>query len=47
MSMEAYEKTIYMSSVYDKLAKAEESVANGNVTDAIKSVKGIREKYDL
>ena len=47
MSMEAYEKTIYMNSVYDKLAKAEESVTNGNVTDAMESVKSIREKYDL
>lgn len=47
MSMEAYEKTIYMNSVYDKLAKAEESVTNGNVTDAMESIKNIREKYDL
>ena len=47
MSMEAYEKTIYMSSVYDKLAKAEESVANGNVSDDIESVKNILEKYEL
>ena len=47
MSMESYEKTVYVNSVYEKLTKAEESVANGNVTDAIKSVKSIREKYDL
>ena len=47
MSMEAYEKTIYMSSIYDKLAKAEESITNGNVFDAKESVKSIREKYGL
>lgn len=47
MSMEVYEKTVYINSVYDKLEKAEESVANGNVTDAMESVKRIREKYDL
>ena len=47
MSMEAYEKTIYMNSVYDKLAKAEESVTNGNVADAMESIKNIREKYEL
>ena len=45
MSMESYEKTMYVNSVYEKLTKAEESVANGNVTDAIESIKNIREKY--
>ncbi|MGM9937849.1 MAG: type II toxin-antitoxin system Phd/YefM family antitoxin [Candidatus Ornithomonoglobus sp.] len=47
MSMEAYEKTMYMYSVYDKLAQAEESITNGNVFDAQESVKIIREKYGL
>lgn len=47
MSMEAYEKTIYMHSVYDKLVKAEDSITNGNVFDAKESVKSIREKYGL
>lgn len=47
MSMESYEKTMYVNSVYEKLTKAEESVANGNVTDAIESIKNIREKYGI
>ena len=47
MSMESYEKTMYVISVYEKLTKAEESVANGNVTDAIESIKNIREKYGI
>lgn len=47
MSMEAYEKAIYMNSVYEKLSKAEESVANGNVSDATEAIKNIREKYEL
>ena len=33
--------------VYEKLANAEKSVTNGNVSDAIESVKNIREKYEL
>ena len=33
--------------VYEKLAKAEMSVTNGNVSDAIESVKNIRGKYEL
>lgn len=47
MSMEAYEKAIYMNSVYEKLSKSEESVANGNVSDAAESIKNIRRKYEL
>lgn len=33
--------------VYEKLTKAEKSVTNGNVSDAIESIKNIREKYEL
>ena len=47
MSMEAYEKAIYMNSVYEKLSKAEESVANGNVSDSAESIENIRKKYEL
>ena len=47
MSMEVYEKTVYINSVYDKLEKAEESAAAGNVADAIKSVKNLKDKYEL
>jgi prevent-host-death family protein len=47
MSMEAYEKTMYMNDIYDKLRAAERSVADGNVTDGFESLKNIREKYGL
>ncbi len=47
MSMEAYEKTIYMNSIYEKLAKAEKSVTNGNVSDAMDSIGRIRKEYEL
>ena len=33
--------------VYEKLAKAEKSVTNGNVSNAIDSIKNIRGKYEL
>ena len=33
--------------VYEKLAKAEKSIINGNVSDAIESIKSIRGKYEL
>ena len=47
MSMESYEKALYMNSLYNKLEKGEESVINGNISDAKESVKSIREKYGL
>lgn len=47
MSMEAYEKTIYMNSIYEKLAKAEKSVTDGDVSDAMDSINRIRKEYEL
>ena len=41
------EKALYMNSLYNKLEKGEESVINGNISDAKESVKSIREKYGL
>ncbi len=47
MSMEAYEKNMYVNSLYDKLAKAEKSITDGNVFDAKDIINGIREKYGI
>jgi prevent-host-death family protein len=47
MSMEAYEKAMYMNDIYNKLQAAEKSVADGNVMDGFESLKNIREKYGL
>lgn len=47
MSMEAYEKTMYMNSIYSKLQAAEQSVATGDVTDGFEEIKNTREKYGL
>lgn len=47
MSMETYEKTMFMNDVYKKLEDAENSVASGDVQDALESLKSIREKYNV
>ena len=47
MSIETYEKTMFMNDVYKQLEDAEKSVANGDVQDALESLKSIREKYNV
>ena len=47
MSIETYEKTMFMNDVYKKLENAEKSVASGDVQDALESLKSIREKYNV
>ena len=47
MSMEAYEKTLYMNDIYQKLQSAEFSVENGNVKDGFDALNNIKENYGL
>ena len=47
MSIELYEKKMLMLDVYAKLNAAEEQVQQGKVLDAEKSLKSIREKYNV
>ena len=47
MSMETYEKSMYLNDVYQKMAQAEKSVQNGEVMDAFESLRLTREKYGL
>ncbi len=47
MSIEAYEKKLYLSSLYDKLEAAEQSAANGKVTDGFETLNKIRSKYGI
>ena len=47
MSMEAYERAMYLSDVYGKLCAAEQSIADGKVTDGYQALNSIKEKYDL
>lgn len=47
MSMEMYEKQMFMADVYTKLAAAEEQVKNGKVLDADESLARLRKKYHV
>lgn len=47
MSMEAYEKMMFMTDVYSKLAEAEAEVREGKVSDAREGLTALREKYGL
>lgn len=47
MSMETYEKTMFMNDVYRKLDEAERSFRKGEVRDGFESLKVTREKYGL
>ena len=43
MSIETYEKAMYINDIYKKLETAERSVTNGDVSDAFEAVKRIRD----
>ncbi len=47
MSIEAYEKAIFMNELYDKLAKAEKSKAEGRVSPASEVMERLEKKYGL
>ncbi len=47
MSMETYEKTLFLNDVYGKLEAAEKQFMEGQVLDGNSSLKGIRQKYGL
>ena len=47
MSMDMYEKKMYMLDVYTKLNAAEEEVQQGKILDAGEGLKSIREKYNV
>ena len=47
MSMKTYEEKMFMSDVYLKLDAAEEQLAKEKIVDGDKSLKQIREKYDV
>lgn len=47
MSIKAYEEKMYMLDVYSKLAAAEKEVKDGKLLDADKSLKNLREKYNV
>ena len=47
MSMEIFEKSIFLNNLYDKLAIAEANLKAGRVSDVDDAISDIREKYDL
>jgi PHD/YefM family antitoxin component YafN of YafNO toxin-antitoxin module len=47
MSMETYEKTMFLNDVYRKLEEGEADIKAGRVMDAFDSLKAIREKHGL
>lgn len=47
MSMETYEKTVFMNDLYHKLEAGEESIKKGDVIDGHESIRIIKEKYGL
>ena len=46
MSIETYEKTMFMNDVYKKLEDAGNSAASKNVQDGFEVLKQIKEKYN-
>ena len=47
MSMETYEKNLFLSDVYGKLEEAKQDMQNGRYSSVEDAVSRIREKHDL
>lgn len=47
MSMEVYERTMFLQNVKSKIAKAEAQIENGAVMEAIASLDEIRSKFGI
>lgn len=47
MSMEVYEKSLFLHNITQKLNKAEDQIEKGEVTDAKYSLKKLRGKYGV
>ncbi|WP_347491346.1 type II toxin-antitoxin system Phd/YefM family antitoxin [Desulfoscipio sp. XC116] len=47
MSMETYEKTMFLNDVYRKLEEGERSIKAGEVMDGFDSLKEVRTKHGL
>ena len=45
MSMEAYEKTMFINDIEKKLAEAEEAINKGEVRDAKQALAELKKKY--
>ena len=47
MSMETYEKTLFLNDVYRKLEEGERSIRSSDVMNGFDSLQSIREKHGL
>lgn len=47
MSMETYERTMFINDLYRKLEQGERSIEAGDTLDAFDSLREIRKKYEL
>ena len=47
MSMETYEKTMFLNDIYRKLEEGEASIGSGDVIDGFDSLKAIRQKHGV
>ncbi len=47
MSIEMYEKNMFITDVYNKLSAAEAQISEEKVIDADESLKKVREKYNV
>jgi len=47
MSMETYEKTIYLQNIYAKLEQAERDITEGKTKDAFQSLHALRLKHGI
>lgn len=47
MSMETYEKSLFMNDILGKLSEAEDDLKNGEVLSADDSMNSLKEKYEL
>jgi PHD/YefM family antitoxin component YafN of YafNO toxin-antitoxin module len=47
MSMKLFEDSLFMQNVYNRLAESETNFENGQKSNAKKSLKRIREKYNV
>ena len=47
MSMETFEKSVFLNNLHEKLALAEADVKAGRVFDADDAISDIRKKYGL
>ena len=47
MSMDAYEKNMFINDVFKKLSDGEKSIAKGEALDARESLRKMREEYGI